>query len=202
METKARRVSRAPAPVGAPAEPVGPIKVNSPSNAPATASTDAPQPAGAASTPQAPNDSLRPAESLASFESLASLSQGGPIARVTDSAWPGDLAGIGRDALAAFTQSQEALAKGLEALGAEMAGLAFSGIDTVTRAASGMIGVKTFSDAIDVNAGLACSSLDRWVGGSARMSELAVKLAAEISRPILTQLGKGWVNTARHGSGN
>ncbi|MBO0735653.1 MAG: phasin family protein [Alphaproteobacteria bacterium] len=121
---------------------------------------------------------------------------------MTDSAWPGDLAGIGRDALAAFTQSQEALAKGLEALGAEMAGLAFSGIDTVTRAASGMIGVKTFSDAIDVNAGLACSSLDRWVGGSARMSELAVKLAAEISRPILTQLGKGWVNTARHGSGN
>ena len=72
----------------------------------------------------------------------------------------------------------------------EMAGLAFSGIDTAARAATKMLGVKTLSDAIDVNAGFACSSLDALVGGSAKLSELGVKLATETSRPFLHSWGK------------
>ena len=41
--------------------------------------------------------------------------------------------------------------------------------------------------------GFTCSSLDALVGGSAKLSELGVKLAAETSQPLFGQLGKGWM---------
>jgi len=77
-----------------------------------------------------------------------------------------------------------------------MAGLARSGIDTTARTATEMLKVKTLSDAIEVNALFARNSLDALITGSARLSELGVKLAAETSQPILTQLGIGWIKAA------
>jgi hypothetical protein len=112
---------------------------------------------------------------------------------------PGDLGHFSRDAFAALAQSQAALARGLEAMSVEMAGLALSGIDTAARTATKLLGVKTLSDAIDVNAGFACSSWDALVGRSAKLSELGVKLAAETSQPILAQFGKGWIKGSRLG---
>jgi hypothetical protein len=64
-----------------------------------------------------------------------------------------DLTDFGRETLAALVQSQTAVARGLEALSAEWAGLARSGIDAAAHAATGMLAVKTFSQAIEVNAG-------------------------------------------------
>ncbi len=94
-------------------------------------------------------------------------------------------------------ESQTALARGLEAMSVEVTGLAISGIDAATRTATDMLGVKTLSDAIEVNAGFTRSSFDALVGGSAKLSELGMKLATEASQPILTQLGKSWVKAAR-----
>jgi hypothetical protein len=107
-----------------------------------------------------------------------------------------NLADFGREAFAAVVQSQAAVARGLEALSAELAGLALSGIDAAARTATDMLAVKTLSDAIEVNAGFTRSSFDALVGGSAKLSELGTKLAAEASQPILTQLGKGWIKAA------
>jgi len=113
---------------------------------------------------------------------------------------PEEIADFRRETLGALAQSQAALARGLEALSAEMAGLALSGIDTAARAATRMLGIKTLSDAIEVNASLTCSSFDALVDGSARLSELGVKLAAETSQPLFSQLGKAWIKPARRGS--
>ena len=107
-----------------------------------------------------------------------------------------DIAAFGREAFAAVVQSQTAVARGLEALSAEMAGLVLSGIDAVARTATDMLAVKTLSDAIEVNAGFTRSSLDAVVGGSAKLSELGARLAAEASQPILTQLGKSWIKAS------
>ena len=107
-----------------------------------------------------------------------------------------NLADFGREAFAAVVQSQAAVARGLEALSAELAGLALSGIDAAARTATDMLAVKTLSDAMEVNAGFARSSFDALVGSSAKLSELGTKLAAEASQPILTQLGKGWIKAA------
>ena len=107
-----------------------------------------------------------------------------------------DPANLGRDAFAAFVQSQTAMARGLEALSAELAGLALSGIDATARTATEMLAVRTLSDAIEVNAAYTRSSFVALVGSSAKLSELGAKLAAEASQPILTQLGKGWIRAA------
>ena len=107
-----------------------------------------------------------------------------------------DPADLGRDAFAAIVQSQTAMARGLEALSAELAGLALSGIDATARTATEMLAVKTLSDAIEVNAAYTRSRFVALVGSSAKLSELGAKLAADASQPILIQLGKGWIKAA------
>ena len=111
------------------------------------------------------------------------------LAETVKSASPKDLAGIGSEAFAALVQSQTAVARGLEALSAELTGLALSTIDTATRTATDLLAVRTLSDAIEVNAGFGRNSFVALVGGSAKLSELGAKLAAEASQPILKQLG-------------
>jgi hypothetical protein len=108
-----------------------------------------------------------------------------------------NFADFNREAFDAVVESQAAVARGLEELSAELARLARSGIDAAARTATDMLAVKTLSDAIEVNAGFTRTSLDALVGGSAKLSELGARLAAEASQPILTQLGKGWLKPGR-----
>lgn len=119
------------------------------------------------------------------------------LAHVTRSAGSEDLADFGSDAFAALVQSQTAMARGLEALSAELAGLALFGIDTAARTATDILAVKTLCDALEVNAGFTRNSFHAFLGGSARLSELGARLAAEAAQPLLTQLGKGWIKAAR-----
>jgi hypothetical protein len=121
----------------------------------------------------------------------------GASLRATKSPNPDSPGHFEGDAGAALAQSQAALARGLEALSAEMAGLALSGMDVLARTATKLLTVKTLSDAIEVNAGFTCSSLEALVGGSAKLSELGVKLAAETSQPLFGQLARGWNKAAR-----
>jgi hypothetical protein len=110
---------------------------------------------------------------------------------------PAETGQFGREAVAALVESQAAMARGMEAISDEMAGLTRAGIDIAARTATEMLGVKTFSDAFKVNALFARKSFDSLLDGSAKLSGLGVKLAAESSRPILTQLGQGWIKAVR-----
>jgi hypothetical protein len=105
-------------------------------------------------------------------------------------------ADFGSQNFAAFIQSQAALARGLEALRVEMTELTLSGLDTAARTATDMLAVKTIADAIEVNAGFTKRNFDTLLGGSAKLSELGVKVANEASQPILSQLGKDWTRAA------
>lgn len=189
METRGRRALRGPGPIDAPVEP------GNPAAAPGSAigsDEAAGQPPTAADILAEAATPAETALNLVAAAANAPLEPSiGPVAPTTDTP-PGDLAVFDRGAFAAMAQSQSALANGLEALSAELAGLAVAGIDTAARTAGKMLAVKTLSDAIDVNAGFACSSLDALVGGSAKLSALAIRVAAETSRPLLSQLGKGW----------
>jgi hypothetical protein len=109
------------------------------------------------------------------------------------------LVDFGGKTLVAVEESRAAMARGFDALSEEMAGLARCGIETVTRTAIEMLGVKSFSDAIAVNASFARASFDNWIGGSAKFSELGVKLAVESSRPFLAPLGESWGFAAHPG---
>ena len=194
METRGRRAPRTARPVGAAAEPVKPIEAPAVRTEEVAAATEEWKPA------EAPTEAAKPSEIEADFANtgatLALPPNVNSLPSAAASPSPKELVHSGRDAFAALVQSQTALARGLEAMSVEMAGLALSGIDTAARAATKMLGVKTLSDAIDVNAGFACSSLDALVGGSAKLSELGVKLATETSRPFL----HSWVKVGHPGA--
>jgi Phasin protein len=193
METKGRRGPRATRPMGAPAEPAMPVE------APAVGEQLPDAPIEPEKSTETSGETAKPEEAAPDIAAAAITPAPLPdtAARAAEISPPEDLAQFGRDAFAALTQSQAALARGIEALSVEMAGIALSGIDTATRTATKMLGVKTLSDAIDVNTGFTCSSLDTLVGSSAKLSELGVKLAAETYQPFLTQFGKGWIKASR-----
>jgi hypothetical protein len=193
METKGRRSVRAPGPTEAPAAPSKPV--------------EAPPPVNGASEAELSKPAELLAEAGKSAETAVDLAAAAVTAAPTPSigalppapkrASPDFPAHFERDAAAALAQSQAALARGLEALSAEMAGLALSGMNVLARTATKLLAVKTLSDAIEVNAGFTCSSLETLFGGSAKISELGVKLAAETSQPLLGHLARGWGKTAR-----
>ena len=106
------------------------------------------------------------------------------------------LTAVGRQNFAAFFDSQTALARGLETLSTEITGLALAGVDAAARTATDALSVKTIADAIEVNAGFTRRSFDALMVGSAKLSELGVKVAAEAWHPLLTHFGKSWTGAA------
>jgi hypothetical protein len=173
MGSKGRRALRTPAPGAAPAE----------AEVPAENPIEAVRPIGQ----HIPADtSVSPTTPVA-----------GPVGAPTPIACSDVFADFGRQNFKALIQSQTALARGLGALSAEITGLALSGIDAATRAATDVLAVRTFADALELNAGFTRRNFDTLIGGSAKLSELGVKVATEASQPILSQLGKDWARAAR-----
>ena len=185
MESKGRRAVRAAAPGAIPAETANLVATPPRAGKPVEGSAEELIPAEA------------PVEVVTPVVTVAVPPSGAVQAAAAKNASGEEVADFGREVFAALVQSQTAVARGLEAMSVEVTGLAISGIDAATRTATDMLGVKTLSDAIEVNAGFTRSSFDALVGGSAKLSELGMKLATEASQPILTQLGKNWVKAAR-----
>ncbi len=177
MESRTKRVSRAVGPVEVPTPSVAPNEM--PGEAPAeTAAPVAPVPGSAPAAIDDPAPPIPP--------------------EIPDLSAPGEeVADFGREPLSASAESRRALAAGFEALSEEVAGLARCNIDTAAHAAIEMLAVRTVADAIAVNAGFARASFDNWLGGSARFSELAARLAADTSRLVLERLGKSWISIGR-----
>jgi hypothetical protein len=106
------------------------------------------------------------------------------------------LTDIGRQNFAAFFDSQTALARGLETLSTEITGLALAGVDAAARTATDALSVKTIADAIEVNAGFTRRSFDALMVGSAKLSEVGLKVVAEAWHPLLTHFGNSWTGAA------
>ena len=194
METKGRRSLRASGPTRGPTGPVKPVEAPPPVNGPKEA-----EPSKLAEPPvefgQASETALELVAAAATMTPPPSVA---PLQPATSAKASGS-GSFDHSGAAALAQSQAALARCLEALSAEMAGLALSGMNELARTATKLLAVKTLSDAIEVNAGFTCSSFEAVVTGSAKLSELGVKLAAETSQPLLSQFGKGWSKAARPG---
>ena len=195
MESKGRRSLRASGATEAPAAPLKPVEAPPPANG--HGEIEPPKPAEmlaeASKSAETAVDTVTPA---ATPEPTPSI--GAPLS-ARKSAKPDIARHFEGDAGAALAQSQAALARGLEALSAEMAGLALTGMNVLARTATNLLAVKTLSDAIEVNAGFTCSGLEALVGGSAKLSELGMKLATETSQPLFGQLARRWSKAARLG---
>lgn len=91
------------------------------------------------------------------------------------------------DSWSAFAEAQAVLARGFEEFVAEVTGRAGSGIAAAADAAVALIGVRTLSEAIEINATLARRTLDAMIEGSTKLSEIGVKAVSEASRPVLSR---------------
>lgn len=195
MESKGRRSLRASGATEAPAAPLKPVEAPPPANG--QGEVEPPKPAEmlaeAGKSAETAVDLVTAAATPGSTPSI------GAPQSATKSAKPDGPRQVESDAGAALAQSQAALARGLEALSAEMAGLALTGMNVLARTATNLLAVKTLSDAIEVNAGFTCSSLETLVGGSAKLSELGMKLATETSQPLFGQLARKWSKATRPG---
>jgi len=96
---------------------------------------------------------------------------------------------FGQSALTSFSESQAAIARGIEALALEMTGLARSGIVSAGESATALLGTKNLADAIEVQIAFARRNMEAIFGGSVKLTEIGVRLASEASRPILSRLG-------------
>ena len=139
-----------------------------------------------------------PAEAPEEPAALAAASEIEPTPEpAADGAAPDEIVRFRRDALAAVTESQAALARCLAAISEAMAGLGRAGIGIAAGTATDMLGVKTLSDACEVGVRFARKSCDSLLDGSAKLSGLGMTLAVEMSRPMLTQWGQSWVAVTR-----
>jgi hypothetical protein len=185
METKGRRPLRAAGPT---ARPAAPVEASEPPIVEVTASEAEPlKPA------QLPADSERPAApavDLVTATAPTTKPNPEPLPKVQIVTAAENMGKSESGAAASLAQSQAALAQGLEALTAELAGLALSGMNVAARTATKLLAVKTIADAIEVNTGFACSSFDTLVGGAAKLSELAMRLVTEVSKPLFGQLAR------------
>jgi len=96
------------------------------------------------------------------------------------------------DAWTGLVEAQAVLARGFEEVAVEVTGMTRSGIAAAADAAVALLGVRTFSEAMEINATLARRGIDAMIEGSAKLSEIGVKAMSGASRPILSRLGEGW----------
>jgi hypothetical protein len=96
------------------------------------------------------------------------------------------------DSWTAFVAVQAVLARGLEEIFVEAAGTTRTGIAAAADASVALLGVKTFSEAVEINAALARRAVDAMIEGAVRLSEIGVKAVSEASRPVLSQFHGTW----------
>jgi hypothetical protein len=124
---------------------------------------------------------------VTSAETAAALPSIAPFSPAAEPGPPTDRPHLEQNPFAALVQSQAALTRGLGAVSDELARMALSGIDMAARTAH----ADAFGqDAVRrpcVNVGFTCSSFDSLVSGSAKLSELGVRLTAEAAQPFLSQ---------------
>lgn len=110
-----------------------------------------------------------------------------------------DPAASGQQAFSALAESRAAMARGLDAISSEIAGLARSEIAAAASAANDLLEARTLADAVTANALCARRSLAAFFAGSAKISELAVRMAAESAEPIATRLAASWIRSVQVG---
>jgi hypothetical protein len=154
--------------------------VQSEAAAPPAKTASAPQPQAAPTPPpfEAPLPAPAPAPALIK------------PAAATAAAPSDDMFAYGQQSWAALAEAQAAAVRGFEALLGEMTTFTRSEMAAAANSATAMLGVKNFTEAVEVNLGYARRSFDALIGSAAKMSEIGAKVAAETSKPILSRLGE------------
>jgi hypothetical protein len=91
------------------------------------------------------------------------------------------------DPWAIVAEAQATLARGFAAVAVELTGMTGSGIVAAGDAAIAMVEARTFTEAVEIGAGLTRRGIDAMIEGSAKLSAIGVTVVSEASRSILSQ---------------
>jgi hypothetical protein len=107
----------------------------------------------------------------------------GPAARLAPIGLD-SLADLGRDNFAAVTRANLVLSEGLRAIGHQLFDYATHSLETATQTATALLGAKTLDEVLEINSGLAKSTLTTVAERSAKLSEMGMALASETFAPL------------------
>jgi len=99
-----------------------------------------------------------------------------------------EMIAVYRSAVEAIVESQRAFASGVNALALELAGMARAGITKTSDSAAALAGARNLTEAVEIQLGFAQRGIEAMLAGSARLSEIGVRLATEATRPIVAPL--------------
>jgi phasin family protein len=91
---------------------------------------------------------------------------------------------LGRENFAAVLRANAALSQGLEEIGKEVILYARRSFEQAAETATALLGAKTFEDVFQLNSEFAKANLEGLIAGSAKLSEMGVKLANEAMAPL------------------
>jgi hypothetical protein len=175
-----KMVESAPAPVKIAPVEVAPVAVASAEITPAAVAAPVFAPVAiAVEAPPAPLPVPLPPVEAIPAPVTASLAPVDVVARV-------DV--VKADAWTALIDAQAAWIRGFGELAAESNGIGRSAVAAAADAAVALLRARTFADAVQINTSLAQSGFSTLVTGSARLSEIGVKAAAEAARPLMSRL--------------
>lgn len=95
-----------------------------------------------------------------------------------------ELSRLNQDNFEAVVAANQALARGAEEISKEIFGIAQSSFENAASAAKAFFGVKTLPDLIEFNTKVVRSTLDSFLVGSAKLSDVAFRVASEAARPL------------------
>ena len=99
-----------------------------------------------------------------------------------------EMIAVYRGAVEAIGESQRAFASGVNALALELAGMARAGITETGDSAAALAGARNLTEAVEIQLGFARRGIEAMLAGSARLSEIGVRLSTEATRPIVARL--------------
>ena len=101
-----------------------------------------------------------------------------------------EAAGYSKDTMDAVFAACAIASKGMNSLGAELTADSEKTMDAVFATAKAFFGCKTFKDVTDLQAQFMRSQFDAMFANSAKLSEMAMKVASETFEPIQTRVTK------------
>lgn len=99
-----------------------------------------------------------------------------------------DLAGFNKQTLEAVIASSNAVAKGVEDLGQEIAAYAQQAAEKNIAAAQKLFAVRNVKDAMDLQAEWAKTAFDGFVAESAKLQDMSMQLGTKASAPLSKQV--------------
>lgn len=95
-----------------------------------------------------------------------------------------DLAVLGRDNLDALVRSNNAVAKGIEAIGKQVMAFAQSAMEENVAQARALVSVRDIQELVDLQNDFAKKRLEATIAESARLTELSTQVANEAFEPL------------------